>query len=93
MMDQRSIDAMTRAARAWLAVYDRNADGERGMAEPMPGMCGNCERIFTRDTLLENGGRGYLCPTCADSELARLRREIRKLRSELNKQGGQQAGE
>lgn len=79
-MNNRIIDATTRWARAWIAEYDANKDGSHGMRDPLPCECQGCGGVFTRDTLVENNGRGYLCVECAD-------REIRRYRSMLMKAG------
>ena len=36
-----------------------------------------------QDMLVPNGGRGYLCPACADREIARLRQPVAELERHL----------
>lgn len=72
-MDQKMIDTMTRTARAWVAMYDLNKDGDHGMRDPLPCQCQGCGDVRQRDAMVENNGRGYLCVECADSEIKRYR--------------------
>lgn len=73
----RDLQAATvRLARAWVA----EADGATIL-----GMCQgeNCGAVLPQDMLVPNGGRGYLCPACADKELSRLRRRVAELERAL----------
>lgn len=73
----RDLQAATvRLARAWVA----QADGAQIL-----GMCqgADCGAVMPQDMLVPNGGRGYLCPACADTEIARLRRRVAELEQQL----------